>query len=80
MDATAGRERLITVDGERFRVRLRPCHGDLYEYDYDWLTGPSVGYGFGVSGPFEESDAKHTARMRNFLAEIDPATGFLGEG
>jgi hypothetical protein len=64
---------------EQFRVRLRPRHGLLYEYDYDWLTGPNEGYGFGVSGPFEESEDEHTARIRDFLADIDPATGYLRE-
>jgi hypothetical protein len=79
MDSNAWRERLLTVGGEQFHVRLRPRHGPLYEYDYDWLTGPNDGYGFGVSGPFEESDDEHRARIRAFLAEIDPATGYLRE-
>lgn len=75
----AGRERLLTVGGEGFRVRLRPRHGELYEYDYDWLTGSNYGYGFGVSGPFEQSDDDHRAQIRHFLADIDPATGYLRE-
>ena len=41
-------EQLLSVGRERFRVRLRRRHGPLYEYDYDWLTGPNDGYGFGV--------------------------------
>lgn len=49
-----GREWLISVEGERFRVRLRPRHGHLFEYDYTWLTGPNDGYGFGESGPSNE--------------------------
>jgi hypothetical protein len=79
MAPTDSVEELLMVDGEQFRVRLRPRHGLLYEYDYDWLSGPNEGYGFGVSGPFEESEDEHTARIRDFLAHIDPATGYLRE-
>jgi hypothetical protein len=75
----AGRECLLTVEGEVFRVRLRPRHGSLFEYDYDWSTGPNDGYGFSISGPFEQGDDEHTARIREFLMEIDPATGYLAE-
>lgn len=74
-----GREWLLSVEGERFRVRLRPRHGHLFEYDYDWLTGPNDGYGFGESGPFERGEAEHGARISWFLGEIDPAAGFLAE-
>ncbi len=75
----SGSEQFLTVGRERFRVRLRRRHGPLYEYDYDWLTGPNDGYGFGVSGPFEHSDDDHKARIRDFLADIDPVTGYLSE-
>jgi hypothetical protein len=79
MGAQAGNERLFTVGAERFRVRLRPRYGPLFEYDYEWLTGPNDGYGFGMSGPFEQSDDEHRARIQDFLAEIDPATGYLAD-
>ena len=79
MDAQVGHERLLGVGGESFRVRLRPRHGPLFEYDYEWLTGPNAGYGFGMSGPFEQSDDEHRAQFRDFLADIDPATGYLVE-
>lgn len=79
MGADTGRERLLRVEGELFRVRLRSRHGSLFEYDYDWLTGPNDAYGFGLSGPFEQSDDEHKAHIRNFLAEIDPKTGYLAE-
>ncbi len=75
MDAEAARERLLSVQGERFRVRLRPRHGCLFEYDADWLTGRYDGYGFGISGPFEQSDDQHKARIRDFLAEIGSRDG-----
>jgi len=79
MAPDAVRGQLLTVGGEQFRVRLRSRRGPLCEYDYDWLSGPNDGYGFGVSGPFEEGDDEHRARIRQFLAEIDPATGYLRE-
>lgn len=79
MKSPAESERLLDVGGEQWRVRLRPRQGPLFDYDYDWLTGPNDGYGFGMSGPFEQSDDQHEARIRDFLAEIDPATGYLAE-
>lgn len=69
----------LTVDGETFRIRLRPQQTRLFEYDYDWLTGPNVGYGFGMSGPAEQSEDEHIAHIRAFLSGIDPSTGFLRE-
>lgn len=74
-----GREWFFRVDGERFRVQLRPRHGHLFEYDYTWLTRPNERYGFGESGPFERGEAEHRARIRWFLGEIDPSTGYLPE-
>lgn len=79
MDAPAQREWLLSAGTELFRVRLRPRHGRLVEYDYDWLTGPNDGYGFGLSGPFVLSEDDHRARIQQFLAGIDPATGYLAE-
>ena len=75
----AASEQFITVGRERFRVRLRPRRGPRYEYHYEWLTGPNNGYGFGMSGTFEHSDDDHKARIRDFLADIDPSTGYLRE-
>ena len=70
-------ESVLMVAGERFRASLRSRRGHLYEYDYTWLTGPNDGYGFTVAGPFEQSEAEHKATIAGFLAEIDPATGYL---
>ena len=75
----AASEQFIIVGRERFRVRLRPRRGPRYEYHYDWLTGPNNGYGFGMSGPFEHSDDDHKAQIQDFLADIDPSTGYLRE-
>ncbi len=74
----SGPEQLLTVGGELFRVRRRAQHGSSYEYDYDWLSGPNPGYGFGMSGPLEQTDDDHLTTIRDFLAGIDPATGYLG--
>ena len=79
MDDDAGGERLLTVAGERFRVRRRPRVGRLHEYDYDWLSGPNDGYGFGLSGPAAVDDEEHAVRIAQFLAGIDPVTGYLSE-
>lgn len=69
----------VSVAGERFRVELRPRRGHLFEYDYTWLTGPNDGYGFGESGPVERGEPEHRERIRWFLGEIDPSTGYLAE-
>src|SRR4051794_11680541 len=60
------------VDGERFAVTSRGA-GD---WGYEWLTGPNPGYGFGVSGPPMDDPDEHRERVRAFLRDIDPATGY----
>ncbi|MEE6261590.1 hypothetical protein [Plantactinospora sonchi] len=68
----------ITVDGQDFRVRRRADEPGTY--DFDWLTGPHR-YGFGVSGPAEPPLSRPAMEeaIRDFLAQIDPATGYLAE-
>jgi hypothetical protein len=66
---------LLTVDGEDFRVRIRA--GQPRTYDFDWLTGPHE-YGFASSGP-EMTVPEMEQAIRDFLAGIDPATGYLAE-
>src|SRR3954453_9635553 len=63
----------IDLDGERFAV-YQSGPGD---WGYEWLTGPNPGYGFGASGPAVRSEEEHRERIRGFLRDIDPATGFL---
>ncbi|RKN59235.1 hypothetical protein D7193_10515 [Micromonospora costi] len=69
---------MLTVDGQEFRVRTRA--GAPGTYDFDWLSGPHD-YGFGIS----RSDRSTMSRpemeeaIRDFLAQIDPATGYLAE-
>jgi hypothetical protein len=67
-------DRMLDVDGERFRVRIAERGG----YHYDWLSGPNASYGISISGP-AASDDVHVARIRQFLGSIDPATGYLAE-
>ena len=43
------------------------------------LSGPNPGYGFGVSPTPEPSHEQHVANIRGFLAQIDPATGYIGD-
>jgi hypothetical protein len=67
----------VQVDGEVFDVvaeRDRP--GQVH---YTWVSGPNPGYGFstGTSDGREMSDADIEASIRNFLAQVDPETGYI---
>jgi hypothetical protein len=67
----------VVVGGETFGVRRRDSDGS---HHYDWISGPNNGYGFSVSGggaPVGEE--WHTRAIRDFLAGIDPATGYLAD-
>jgi predicted kinase len=63
----------LDVDGEQFAV-YQSGPGD---WSYQWLTGPNAGYGFGASGPAVHGREEHETRIRLFLRDIDPATGFM---
>lgn len=66
-----------TVDGEEWVVRARDSEPGAYSFD--WVSGPNPGYGFSS----KESDGHACTEdelneaIRGFLADIDPATGFL---
>ena len=66
---------ILDVDGERFAVRRASDGGTAY----DWLSGPNRGYGFGSSGTPHRSRESHRESIRTFLAQIDPATGYIGD-
>jgi hypothetical protein len=66
---------MMTVDGQDFRIRVRA--GEPGTYDFDWLTGPHE-YGFSSSGP-EMTLPEMAQAIRDFLAYIDPTTGYLEE-
>ena len=66
----------FVVDGESFSVR----RSDDGAFHYDWTSGPNDGYGFSSFGAAQdESDDHHVASIRDFLAGIDPATGYLAD-
>lgn len=67
----------LSVDGERFEVRVSA--GRPGAYDFTWLSGPNPGYGFGIQ---VHGGAALTLRdleqeARNFLALVDPGTGHI---
>ncbi len=66
----------LDVDGEVFEVRADGRGGQT---DYVWSSGPNSGYGFGLSPSRDISLEEHRENIQNFLAEIDPATGYLRE-
>ncbi|MEH0935478.1 hypothetical protein [Micromonospora psammae] len=69
---------MLTVDGQQFRVRVRA--EDPGTYDFDWLSGPhDYGFGLSRSGDHAMSLPEMEEAVRDFLAQIDPATGYLAE-
>src|SRR3954470_9693060 len=64
----------VDVDGELFAV----FEVDAGHWNYEWLTGPKP-YGFGAGGPPVDGVDEHLDRIRLFLRDIDPATGYLRE-
>lgn len=68
----------LEVDGEQFDVRLVVDAATGYaDTGYTWLSGPDEGYGFGVGGPPNPSLEDHRQRIREFLAMVDPNTGYI---
>jgi hypothetical protein len=65
----------LDVDGQVFALRPAEFGGTAYT----WLSGPNPGYGFGVSPTPSWTVEQHRAIIRDFLARIDPATGYLGD-
>ena len=68
----------LEVDGEQFAVRLvvDPATG-YTDVGYTWSSGPNEGYGFGGGGPSNPSLEEHRQRIREFLAMVDPNTGYI---
>jgi hypothetical protein len=63
----------LDVNGERFAIRRAGDGGTAY----DWLSGPSKGYGFGSSGTPNRPGEEHQESIGAFLAMIDPNTGYI---
>jgi hypothetical protein len=66
----------LVVDGESFVVTRRAESPGTY--DFAWTSHPAS-YGFTVGANFEwrPDQAELTEEIRSFLAEVDPATGYL---
>jgi hypothetical protein len=64
----------LEVDGELFEVRRGRRGGT----DYNRLTGPNEGYGFGSSASADLPEEHHRASIRSFLSMIDPRMGYSG--
>ena len=83
MDATghdrpADGTRTFVVDGETFEVTRRP--DERHVHDLDWVSGPNAGYGFtsAAYGGGPMTDDEIIDGIRNFLSQVDPATGYIG--
>ena len=63
----------LEVDGEAFALSPNEFGGT----DYTWLSGPNPGYGFGVSPTPNLSVDEHIENIRDFLALVDPTTGYI---
>lgn len=62
----------LGCDGELFELRPDKFGGT----HYTWLSGPNPGYGFSVS-PMADDIERHRKNIRDFLAMIDPRTGYI---
>jgi hypothetical protein len=71
--AASVRSLTLGVDGELFALSPNEFGGT----DYAWLSGPNPGYGFGVSPTRNLSLDEHMENIRDFLAHVDPATGYI---
>lgn len=67
----------LIVDGQHFVVKAR--RDDPGAYDFAWLSGPNDGYGFSSkrSNGAAMSEAEMREAIRNFLAQVDPRTGYI---
>jgi hypothetical protein len=67
----------FTVNGHGWLVEQRADTPGCY--DFDWLTAPNPGYGFTSTSsdgsPLDETQM--TVAIAEFLAEVNPETGFL---
>lgn len=71
--ATGVRPCTLGADGEVFALSPNEFGGT----DYAWLSGPNPGHGFGVSPTPDLSLDAHLENIRGFLAQVDPATGYI---
>jgi hypothetical protein len=85
--STGSDDHTLRVDGEEFRVHTTE-DGTTH---CDWLTGPNPGYGLSIGRPAtfgpegetpppaetELADELLVQSIRDFLAGINPETGYL---
>jgi hypothetical protein len=71
--AADARPLMLDVDGEVFALSPNESDGT----DYTWLSGKNPGYGFGVSPTPNLSLDEHRKNIRDFLAVVDPTTGYI---
>lgn len=67
----------LEVEGEAFEIHADPNQPGAYHYS--WVSGPDAGYGFTSrrSDFGTNSLAEHELNIRNFLALVDPETGYI---
>lgn len=72
-----GERSRITVDGEEFEV-VQPSDSPG-TYHLSWVTGPDPQYGFSfrTHPPARVDQAELEEAVRDFLAQVDPATGHI---
>lgn len=81
VDDDAGEAQSFTVEVDREIFRVRRHAGESASYSYEWLTGAHRGYGFtsSLSMGHDQTPEGHLIAIRNFLAAIDPETGYVGD-
>lgn len=69
----------LIVNGELFHVREKA--GIPGDYDFDWLSGPNNGFGFGLatSDRSRLSVEELREQISGWLAMIDPETGYTSD-
>ena len=65
----------LQVDGEVFALRSDRRGGT----HYTWVSGRNAGYGFTVSPTADLTQEGHRENIRDFLAQIDPETGYIAD-
>ena len=66
----------LTVEGHQWLVREQHDHPG--GYDFEWLTGPDrYGFSIGSSDGSPMTVPAMELHIINFMAQIDPETGYL---
>ena len=73
----AERPRRVVVEGEVFDIVPQPDRPG--QYAFDWVSGPNPGYGFSsqTSDRRPMTKAQLEDSIRDFLAQVDPRTGYI---